>query len=149
MKTERDSGWIVDASVAVKWVVEEEFSDAARLLAGEALYAPDLLYIECANILWKKAMKGDLTPSEAARALSELRTSPVKIIVSAPVLERALAMAEVLRHPVYDCVYLALAAEKKMPLVTADERLVRVVAQRKLARVKVQMLKDLRSRLHG
>jgi predicted nucleic acid-binding protein len=126
-------------------VVAEEFSDAARLLAGALLYAPDLLYIECANILWKKAVKGDLKHSQAARALKELRTSPVTIVASAPLLERALAMAEVLRHPVYDCVYLALAAEKKMPLVTADERLARVVAQRKLARVEVQMVKDLRS----
>jgi predicted nucleic acid-binding protein len=142
---EAGSGLIVDASVAVKWVVAEEFSDAARLLAGALLYAPDLLYIECANILWKKAVKGDLKHSQAARALKELRTSPVTIVASAPLLERALAMAEVLRHPVYDCVYLALAAEKKMPLVTADERLARVVAQRKLARVEVQMVKDLRS----
>ena len=55
-------------------------------------------------------------------------------------------MAEELRHPVYDCVYLVLAAEKKMPLVTADERLARVLAQRKLAGVEVQMVKELRSR---
>jgi predicted nucleic acid-binding protein len=134
---------IVDASVAVKWVVDEEFSDAARLLAGAKLYAPDLLYIECANILWKKAVKRDLTHSQAARALKELCTSPVTIVASGPLLERALAMAETLLHPVYDCVYLALAADKKMPLVTADERLARVVAQRKLTRVEVRLVKAI------
>ena len=57
MSAEASSAFIVDASVAVKWVVDEQFSDAARLLAGARLYAPDLLYIECANILWKKAVK--------------------------------------------------------------------------------------------
>jgi predicted nucleic acid-binding protein len=134
---------IVDASVAVKWVVDEEFSAAARSLAGAKLYAPDLLYIECANILWKKAVKKDLTHSQAAHALKELCTSPVTIVASGPLLERALAIAEVLLHPVYDCVYLALAADKKMPLVTADERLARVVAQRKLPRVEVRLVKAI------
>lgn len=88
---------IVDASVAVKWVLEEEFSDEARSLAGKELYAPDLLYIDCANILWKKAAKGDLTLPQAASALKELQTSPVAVIVSGPLLEKALALAGVLR----------------------------------------------------
>jgi predicted nucleic acid-binding protein len=143
------SGFIVDASVAVKWVVEEDFSDAARLLAGETLFAPDLLHIECANILWKKALKGDLTHSQAARVLKELRTSPVTTVASGPLLESAFGMAEELRHPVYDCVYLALAAERKMPLITADQRLARVVVQRKLARVEVRVLRELRSQLQS
>ena len=134
------SGLVVDASVAVKWVVEEEFSGAARQLAGATLYAPDLLYIECANILWKKTTKGDLSRSQAAQALKDLQTSPVLVVAAGPFLEKALAMAEVLRHPVYDCVYLALAAEKKMPLVTADERLARVAANQKLPHVVVTSL---------
>jgi predicted nucleic acid-binding protein len=134
---------IVDASVAVKWVVEEKLSDAARLLAGRSLHAPDLLYIECGNILWKKAVKGDLTLPQASRALKELQTSPVEISPSGLLLERALELAFALRHPVYDCIYLALAAERKMPLVTADERLARVVANANLARVKVQRLDEL------
>jgi predicted nucleic acid-binding protein len=137
------SGAIIDASVAVKWVVGEKLSDAARLLAGWSLHAPDLLYIECGNILWKKAVKGDLTLPQASRALRELQTSPVAITASGPLLERALVLAGALRHPVYDCIYLALAAERKMPLVTADERLARVVAQANLARVEVQRLDEL------
>lgn len=134
---------IVDASVAVKWVVEEVFSDVATALAGKELYAPDLLYIECANILWKKAVRGDLTLAQAARALKELQRSPVVVIASGPLLEKALALSGALRHPVYDCVYLALAAEQKMPLITADERLARVVARHKLARIEVRRLGEL------
>jgi predicted nucleic acid-binding protein len=88
-------------------------------------------------------VKGDLTLAQASRALKELQTSPVAITASGPLLERALMLAGALRHPVYDCIYLALAAERKMPLVTADERLARVVAQANLARVEVQRLDEL------
>jgi predicted nucleic acid-binding protein len=137
------SGLIVDASVAVKWVVEEEFSGAARSMAGADLYAPDLLYIECANILWKKTTKGDLTEAQASQALKELQTSPVVIVASAPLLERALAMAGRLRHPVYDCVYLTLAADRKVPMVTADERLARVAAKFRLPAFAVLTLKEI------
>jgi predicted nucleic acid-binding protein len=136
------SGAIVDASVAVKWVVEEKYSGAARSLAGWSLYAPDLLYIECGNILWKKAAKGDLTLEQASLALRELQTSPVEIGASGPLLERALRLAGELRHPVYDCIYLALAEERKMPLVTADERLARVVAHGNVAGVEVRRLDE-------
>jgi predicted nucleic acid-binding protein len=48
---------------------------------------------------------------------------------SAPLVERALALATALAHPVYDCVYLSLAAEVAAPLVTADKRLLTAAAQ--------------------
>lgn len=56
---------VVDASVAIKWVVEEEGSDAAAALADQDLTAPSLLMVECANVLWVKARRGELTSSEA------------------------------------------------------------------------------------
>lgn len=44
---------VVDASVALKWVLDEEGRPAARalLLGNEPLHAPDFLILECANIL--------------------------------------------------------------------------------------------------
>jgi predicted nucleic acid-binding protein len=59
------SAVIVDASVAIKWVVQEEGSDTAAALAGQALSAPTLLTVECANVLWVKARRGELTSAEA------------------------------------------------------------------------------------
>ncbi len=50
---------IVDASIALKWVIEEDGSDAAgALLLEQLLAAPVLLTIECANGLWAKARRG-------------------------------------------------------------------------------------------
>lgn len=53
---------VVDASVAVKWLVAEEGSDVAnRLLTdGGDLYAPRLMASEVANALWRKARLGEI-----------------------------------------------------------------------------------------
>ena len=73
---------VVDASVAVKWVVREQHSGDARSLAGARLEAPDLLLVECANIIWKKVRLGDLAPRDAAGRLALLLRAPVVITAS-------------------------------------------------------------------
>jgi predicted nucleic acid-binding protein len=134
---------VVDASVAVKWVVREEHSDVARLLASARLEAPDLLPVECANIIWKKVRLGDLGPRDAAGRLDLLLRAPVAITASRELLDRALQIALDLKHPVYDCVYLALAQSRKLPLVTADRRLVSAVGRRPNLGIRVEFLADL------
>lgn len=114
---------VVDASVAVKWVVEEPYSGLARTLARAKLEAPDLLYIECANILWKKVRIGDLTRLEAAACLDVLLRAPVTLAGSVGILDLALDLSLEWRHPVCDCVYAALAIRRGIPLVTADKKL--------------------------
>jgi predicted nucleic acid-binding protein len=71
---------IVDASVGIKWVVNETESEFARLLSACDLLAPDLFPIECSNILWKKVRIRDLTRRDALDYLDLLRQSPVAIV---------------------------------------------------------------------
>jgi predicted nucleic acid-binding protein len=114
---------VIDASVAVKWVVNEPGSDRASLLARARLEAPELLPIECANILWKKVRIGDLTRKAAAERLQLLLEAPLSITGSGALLESALQVSFELDHPVYDCLYVALALRQGLPLITADARL--------------------------
>lgn len=118
---------IIDASVAVKWFAPEDGHDHARaLLTGDdPLFAPDLLAAEFANALWLKVGRGELDERNAVRAIAAVasRGEP-ELRPSAPLMPRAFELARRLNHPVYDCVYLALAEELDRPLVTADERLV-------------------------
>lgn len=121
---------VIDASVALKWVLQEEGSDAAAaLLDGRPLFAPGLLRIEVANALWSATRRGRLTSDEAADALDLTLRAPLRS--GGPDRDfaaRALQLAELLAHPVYDCVYLALAMRCEVPVITADRRFVDAAA---------------------
>ncbi len=56
---------VVDASVVVKWVVDEPDMPQALSLRRHRLYAPDLLPAECASVLWQKVRRNELTEREA------------------------------------------------------------------------------------
>lgn len=122
---------VVDASVIIKWVVEEAGSgDAVGLLdAGYTLCAPDLLIPECANILWKKVRRGDLKLDEANAMAGLLKRAAVELVPTRSLLVDAFRIAHALDHPAYDGFYVSLAIGRSIPLVTADERLVRRIAE--------------------
>jgi len=126
---------VVDASVAVKWLFEEQDSDHAEALltsAGEdklKLVAPTILPAEIANALWKRMRRGDMDRRKTLETRERFEEiCPLLLPIEGLVL-RALEIAIDSRHPVYDCLYVALAEELPGELVTADERLYRAFAQ--------------------
>ena len=132
---------VIDASVAVKWVIDEEGSERALMLRHSRLYAPDVWCSECANVLWKSLRRQELTREEAEAAAALLSAAEIEIVPTRPLMERAVKLAADLAHPVYDCVYLLTAIDLNIPLVTADERL-----QAKAARIApIFTLKELSS----
>ena len=119
------TGWVVDASVMVKWLVREEYSDeAAGLLNGGSTFvAPALVFAEAANALWAMHRRGNIAADDLADAVESLRAAPISLPASMLQLTAAAArLAADLDHPVYDCFYLALAVQTQYPLVTADAR---------------------------
>jgi len=121
---------IIDASVAVKWVVTETGSDLAEPLLERDLIAPDLLFAECANVLWKKVRRGELTREEAAVAAQTLEQADLAVVPTRAYVGAAAAIAIELDHPAYDAVYLAVAEAQGLRYVTADESLARKVRDR-------------------
>ena len=119
------TGYVVDASVMVKWLVNEDHSEkAAGLLdVSSTLVAPALVFAEAANALWAMRRRGDITASDLADAVDALQAVPVSLPVPMQQLTPAAARLAVdLDHPVYDCFYLALAVQTQYPVVTADSR---------------------------
>ena len=114
----------IDASVAVKWVVEEDgTAEALAVRRGNRLIAPDLLVAECANILWKKVRRRELSQQEALIAARLLQGVELELVPARASLEAATRLAIELDHPAYDCLYLVVAMDHDCPLVTADESL--------------------------
>jgi predicted nucleic acid-binding protein len=119
--------YVLDASVVLKWFLEEEDSAIAiklrqKYMAGTFnLALPDLILYEVANALRydKKFLRG--AASEAILSLIDLG---VDIIVpTASLIERALQIAHENKTTVYDAVYVSLAQEMGYYLITADHKL--------------------------
>ena len=126
---------VVDASVAIKWVVDEELTGAADRLFGRGfrLTAPDLLLVECANAVWKKVGRGEITEAYGDEAMALLRSFALDLRPTATLVEAALTLAQELRHPIYDCLCLAVAQAIRGVVVTADRRFLAAVSASRLA----------------
>jgi len=122
---------VVDASVAAKWYFAEpghEAADrvlAARLEADQELLAPDLIVPEFANVLWKRVRRRECSSGAALQILELWEVDRPELVPSSELARRAFALATSLDQSVYDCLYLALAAEIDAPLATSDRTLAR------------------------
>ncbi len=120
---------VVDTSVAVKWVVPEDDAhrviaiDLALTLLPRGLIAPDCIMSAFANALFKKVQFGEIGIDQAREAVAIL-PEIVNLVPSPPLVPAALDLAHQLSHPVHDCMFLALAVQQELLLVTADARFV-------------------------
>jgi len=125
---------VVDSSVVVKWLVVEPYSTEARRLLSDyqsgslTLLAPDLLYAEIGNIIWKKHRFQGLAAADAQLIIDTFRTLSFTITPTSLLLDDAYRLAIVHQRTVYDGMYLALSIREKCRLVTADEKFVNALA---------------------
>jgi predicted nucleic acid-binding protein len=131
---------VVDASVATKWVLPEDGSDRATALRrpGEEFIAPGLIAAEIGNAVWKRVIWKDFPTADALRALQVALAHFSQLMPMENLAARATEIAIELKHPIYDCFYLALAEDKQCPLITADKRL--LAAAKKMKGIEVRKL---------
>ena len=120
---------VVDASLAFKWLVEEENSDRATALAriwadqGTQLAAPPIMPFEVANALHRRVLRGELTVGVASDLVQDLMSLGIFFHATPDLHSRALELASRLKQgAVYDAHYLALAESLGCELWTADRR---------------------------
>ncbi len=125
------SAYVIDASVAIKWYVPEAHSEEALRFYdfGLELSAPDLLFPEVGNVLWKKLQRYQIDQDEAFAILGAVTRSRIEIHACGPLSDYALAIASESGATFYDSLYLSLAAQSGSVLVTADRRLFRRMSE--------------------
>ena len=116
---------VVDASIAFLWFANEPdpWGASDLLEAQSPLLAPDLMAVEATNAWWKKRRRREMDLADVEQAVTNLLALEIAWTPSAALLRTAARLAVEIDHPVYDCMYLALAGSHAAPLATADDRL--------------------------
>ena len=117
--------FVVDASVAIKWFFPEIHGDAALgLLEGQhTLHAPDVIFSEFGNVLWKRFRKNQISTKEASATIEALLSVPLQVQSTQSLIPLALEIACGTHRTVYDSLYLAAATVQQSLFVTADSKL--------------------------
>jgi predicted nucleic acid-binding protein len=125
------SSCVLDSSAALRLITNDpEGGRFAGVLEDMALVlAPELMLTEVANALWKLQRAGSLNGLDPQLLLGDARDLVDQIEPDRELQVEALALACHLNHPVYDCLYLALARREAATLLSADHRLLTLAAQ--------------------
>jgi len=122
--------YVLDASVALKWVLAEVDSDKADALRDafrngvHDFLAPDIFPIEVGHAIARAERRRLITTSEGAVLLGNILTTLPQLVPSLPLLPEAYALASAKRISLYDCLYVALADREGCRFVIADTRLI-------------------------
>lgn len=138
------SVFVVDASLVVKWFVPEVHSAAARrwVDASHDYIAPDLVFPEVGNAVWKKIRRGELSEDEGQRLVSDISAIGVEAVSMRALLPDAHALAVATGITVYDATYLTLAVRLETQVITGDDRFARKIAEHPLLAPHIRSLEN-------
>ncbi|MBW2528134.1 MAG: type II toxin-antitoxin system VapC family toxin [Deltaproteobacteria bacterium] len=119
---------VVDTNVIAYYLLRTEpHYDEARRFWRQVTepIAPSLWQAELANAVWGVTRAGILEPAEALLRLRLASRLDVESVANQELWEGALARALAADHPVYDTLFVELAARESAPLCSFDQRLLR------------------------
>ena len=138
------SVFVVDASLVVKWFVPEVHSEAARrwLDTSHDYIAPDLVFPESGNAIWKKIRRGELSKDEGQQLVGDISVVGVEAVSMRALLPDAHALAVATGVTVYDAMYLTLAVRLETQVITGDDRFARKLAEHPLLAPHIRSVED-------
>jgi predicted nucleic acid-binding protein len=115
---------VLDASCVVRILLREAgWEDLHAGLSDHEFIAPELVLAEVGNAVWRRTRSGAIAPGDGHLALARAAAVFQSLVPLAPLRAQALDLALRRDHPIYDCLYVALAMREAAPLLTADRRL--------------------------
>ena len=117
---------ILDASVALKWVLNEPDSALALQFRSEMrqelheILAPDTFLAEIGHALTRSERKGLIRPPQSLTFYGEILTTAPELHSVIPLMPRAIEISSQVRHRVYDCLLIALGERENCSVLTAD-----------------------------
>ena len=129
--------FVLDASVALAWVFEDEQTPAARRvllrLGAEAALVPAQWEFEVANALLTGERRGRMGPAQVERSVALFAALPIEVDREPVDLSRLISVAR--RHGLsaYDASYLDLAAREGVPLATLDSAMAAAARAERIA----------------
>ncbi|MFZ1748283.1 MAG: type II toxin-antitoxin system VapC family toxin [Nitrospirales bacterium] len=117
-------GYVIDASVAIKWFIPEIYSEVALHVSRleDPLHVPTFFQLEVGSVLAKKIRRNELTKDEGDVILKEFRQLPLQYHPDERLFHAGYALALVTHQSLYDCLYLALAETIDGAVITADRK---------------------------
>jgi predicted nucleic acid-binding protein len=113
---------VIDASAMIElFTAKTPAKDLRRRILLGDLVAPQLFDLEVAQVLRKLVLCGGLIEPDAYETLRDIKDSPIYRCDHAPLLDRVWALREAITA--YDAIYVALAEQFGVPLITCDKRL--------------------------
>ncbi len=131
--------YVLDCSVVIKWFLPENFSNKAESLLILAhknqilLYAPDLLFAEFGNVLWKKFMKKEITLENGKEIILSMRHIPIVFESSRSFMNECYELSSQTQCTFYDCLYLIHAIAHNCQLITADRKFFQKISSGKFS----------------
>lgn len=123
--------YVIDSSVAFKWLVAEANDGKARQLRADLrnarhdLIGPDVFPLELGHSLTRAERQGRVSTTDGWSFWLSIMGENVQLHPSIPLMPRAYDISSSMRIGIYDCLYVALAEREGCEFITADERLVR------------------------
>lgn len=118
--------WVVDASVVFGWFLPQGVKQGLSNMLEKpyTFLAPDLIFPEVCNGVWRLVQANNLSDQKGREILHLLPNTMDQVTPCAQLVQSAFEISVNLKHPAYDCFYLALAAQEKTQMITVDQRLI-------------------------
>lgn len=124
---------VIDTNVYIKHLIPDPLSNKVDELLGHLAHPkteiliPDLLYVECANVLRKYIQKGLYDLGDLPNDLTELKALPFQVVSTADLMMQAVTIGVSNSITAYDACYVALSQQASAPLLTLDQKLVKAL----------------------